>query len=142
MKPTDLTRVPVLRRIPTDALQELLALSTERKVAGGDVVYEAGVAGDPAMLLVTGRLQVTLPDGSRKLGDVWPGEVIGEAAFFDPDHTHRMRVVAMVDSTLAEVPLHLVEAARGSQALAAMQTHLISVLARRVQSTNLAIRQA
>lgn len=142
MKPSDLTRVPALRRIPTDALEELLAMSTERKVASGQVVYEAGGAGDPAMLLVHGRLQVMLPDGSRKLGDVWPGEIIGEAAFFDPDHTHKMRVVAMVDSTLAEIPTDLVDAARGSQALAAMQTHLITVMARRVQSTNLAIRKA
>jgi CRP-like cAMP-binding protein len=142
MKVTDVSKLRTLQKVPKEELEHLLELSDEVHFAPGQVVFEPGTLADHALLLVQGRFEVELPDGSRTLGDVWPGEIVGETAFFHDAPLRTARVKAVLPSRAAVITRELLESQRGTRGVATLQAHLVAVLARRIHSTNLAIRKA
>lgn len=142
--PAELSQLPNLRGFTEDELAELIALGEERRLTAGHVLYEPGTPADEAMLLVSGRLAVSIEgEGGRErnVGDVWPGEILGESAFF-PGETKRTARVRVVQGGLGlALPATFMEDARGTRGLSVLQRHLVSTLARRVRSTDLTIRK-
>ena len=72
---------------------------------GGEVLFKDGDPGDSAYFLVSGRLRAvrTEPSGKRHLlGDIKPGETVGEVAVLS-DATRSATVVAARDSVLVRV---------------------------------------
>ncbi len=132
------------RIIPAAELAELERLGHKLHFGGGQHVFREGEPADHALLLLDGRLSVAVRTaaGPRSVGDVWPGEVVGETALFNPRSTRNATVTAVVASTCLVVDEPLLGAARGSRALAAAQNHLLSTMAKRIRSTNLSIRRA
>jgi NTE family protein len=60
---------------------DLLRLGEWHKVRAGDRLFRQGGAGDSMYIVVSGRLVVLREDGStghRVVGEVWPGESVGE----------------------------------------------------------------
>ena len=134
-----------LRAIPLADLTDLLELSQELSFAAGEVIFEPGTPNTQALLVVRGRLTVAV-DGSggheRVVGDVWPGEIAGEGAFFERSPVHRARTRAVQPTVGVIITPEVLARGRGTTVQAVMQAHTVAVLARRIRSTNLAIRKA
>lgn len=136
----ELAALRPLRAVPAAEIEALLALGEERLLAQGEVLIEVDQRPAHAMLLVHGRLGAH--SGARLVGDIWPGEIVGESALDGAGHPSQVRVVAMAQSTVLVLTPQLLEAAAGTPALAALQVHLVHALSRRIRSSNLAIRRA
>ncbi|HZQ34845.1 MAG TPA: cyclic nucleotide-binding domain-containing protein [Dehalococcoidia bacterium] len=64
----------------------LLAYAEQRPFRAGDLLIRAGEVDRSLLIIGAGTLDVFVPDGDlgvRLVGEVQPGEVIGEVAFFD-----------------------------------------------------------
>lgn len=69
-----------------DDWTRLFAYTEQRRFRAGELVIRAGEVDRSLMIIGAGTLAVIVPDGDagfRRSGDVHPGEVIGEVAFFD-----------------------------------------------------------
>lgn len=85
-------------------MEELEAALEPRQLARGETLYRQGEPGHGMHILLTGRLSVFVSDGSgaenRHVGDLGPGDVVGEIALFTGGQ-RGATVVARRDSTLA-----------------------------------------
>ncbi|MCB9780659.1 MAG: Crp/Fnr family transcriptional regulator [Alphaproteobacteria bacterium] len=140
----DLSRLRPLQTVRADDLKVLLPLAKGVAFDAGEHLIAPGKPNTHAWLLLSGRLSVAVEtdEGPRNVGDVWPGEIVGEAAFFHPEVPHRVRVTASTPARAIDISSELLESARGTEALAAMQRYLLAVLARRIRSTNSTIQKA
>lgn len=71
-------------------------------VTRGQNLYRQGEPGDGMHILLTGRLAVLVGDDERHVGDLRPGDVVGEIALFTGGR-RGATVVARRDSTLAHL---------------------------------------
>ncbi len=110
----------------------------------GQPVFAQGDTADYALLLLDGRLsvQVETDKGPRSVGDVWPGEVVGESGLFLPGSVRNASVLAEVPSVALLIDQDFLEKARGTRPLCVAQQHLMATTARRIRATNLAMRKA
>lgn len=131
------------RTIPGNEIAELERLAHKVHFALGQPVFREGEPADYALLLLDGRLSVSVatPKGPRTVGDVWPGEVVGESALFIVGSVRNASVMAEVDSAALLIDEEFLEKARGTRALAVAQQHLMATTARRIRATNHAIRK-
>lgn len=139
----DLARLRPLQGVATDEVAALLPLARGVRFEAGEDLISPGKPNRHAWLILHGRATVTVEadTGSRTVGDVWPGEIVGEAAFFHPEIPHRVRVRAAGRCDAIDVSAELLESARGTPALAAMQRYLLTVMARRIRATNTNIQR-
>lgn len=144
MKAQSLQRLRSLQTLPKQELVALLKYGESRSLAEGEVLIEVGTKVRYASLLVQGRLVAELPTGStpRRIGEVWPGEVTGEGALSRGPWKAAVQVRAAMPSTVVMLTPELFAKTQGTRAQAALQGHLIGVLARRIQGTNLQLRKA
>ncbi len=132
------------RAIPPDELAELERLAGRVYFELGQPVFQQGDLADHALLLLDGRLSVRVEtdQGPRAVGDVWPGEVVGESGLFLPGTRRNASVLAEVDSVALLIDKDFLDKARGTRALCTAQKHLMNTTARRIRATNLAMRKA
>lgn len=132
------------RSLPPDEVTELERLAHKLRFEAGQPVFHQGEPADFALLLLDGRLSVRVAtdQGPRAVGDVWPGEVVGESALFIPGAQRNADVTAEVASVALVIDRDFLKRARGTQALAVAQRHLMATTARRIRATNLAMRKA
>lgn len=143
MKVDELRRLRSLLKVPPDQLEALAAVAAEPlQIPKGTLVIEPGDSNRPAMLLLAGRMQAEIGAECRVLGDVWPGEIFGESALFPGGGRRVVGVRAVFDSTVLELTPELLTAIGGSDVKRTIQLNLISVLAKRIQGTNHAMRTA
>lgn len=146
----DLERIHAFRGLPTQELEELLAAAPLVELLREEQLSDEGVLTEGALLVVRGLLRVFVSQGGQPVlvGEIWPGEVCGEEALFQLEEDAAVEpprnasVVAAVNTVAIRLTPELLEQARGTRTLAAMQAHLIHTLADRIQSTNLGMRKA
>ena len=83
----ELYRSPLLRSLPSGAVQKLLNAAAVRHCAGGEIIFQEGERGDSMLLIVSGWALLThaTPSGRQvELGRVGPGDVLGEMALIEP----------------------------------------------------------
>jgi len=131
------------RTIPGDEIAELERLAHKVFFDLGQPVFREGDPADYALLLLDGRLSVTVATdkGPRTVGDVWAGEVVGESALFLEGAVRNASVLAEVPSVALLIDHAFLDKARGTRVLAAAQNHLMATTARRIRATNHAIRK-
>jgi NTE family protein/lysophospholipid hydrolase len=98
-------RLPqLLGAIDPDALHEIDRQVSWRTLRGGEVLFRAGDAPDGAYVLVSGRLRVSVvaADGERTVGELAPGETVGELALLTGE-PRTATVCAIRDSELAHI---------------------------------------
>jgi CRP-like cAMP-binding protein len=132
------------KAIPPEEVAELERLASKQHYAPGQRIFEQGDDADHALLLLDGRLSVAVDTdhGPQAVGDVWPGEVVGESALFIPGAQRNASVTAQLQSTALLIDRDFLQRARGSRALAVAQRYLMATSARRIRATNLAMRKA
>ena len=144
MKASNPQRLRNLQTLPKQELVDLLKHGQSRTLAQDELLIELGSRVPTAYLLAQGKLVAELPteDGARLIGEVLPGEVTGEGALSRGDWVAAVQVRALVPSKVVLLTPELFAKTKGTRALAALQGHLIGVLARRIQVTNLQLRRA
>ena len=87
-------------------LDELQAGLEWRQLLHGEILYRRGDQGDAMYIVVTGRLRVLVPSpegsGKRTVGEVGPGEIVGEFSFLT-DEAHSATVVAIRETNVVKL---------------------------------------
>lgn len=97
-----LERVEGLRSLDQEAKQMLASVMTRRNYAVGAKVFRQGAHGQTMFLLHEGLLRIEYQDRGGNaviLGNVKPGEIVGEMGALDPA-PRSVTVIAAIDSVL------------------------------------------
>lgn len=136
-----LSSLYMFRGVPQRALSELLSLAPPARYPPGEVVFRQGEPADVGLLLVEGRLVVSVKVEAvvRQVGDVRPGEIVGETALFNINGRRSATVVASEPSSALKLSWYLLERAPQNAAVMALEQHLLGAMVRRIRKTNQAI---
>ena len=99
---------PLFSSLPAPVRDALAAQMGWLVLPGGAQLFDQGAAADGMYLLIVGRLRATRQleqGGERELGDIVPGETIGETGLI-AQAPRNARVVAIRDSELLFLPQH------------------------------------
>jgi len=139
-----LAKLPLFRGVPEASLKHLLEVCSPTRYRIAALVFEQNTMADKALLLVEGRLEVSVKSGSthQHVGEIHPGEVVGEQALFVAAGVRNASVFANLPSTALILSPELFQSGGTDPAIAALERHLIASLARRIRKTNLEIQKA
>jgi CRP-like cAMP-binding protein len=98
---TTLRGVPLFAGLDDEALQRVLAHSTERVIPSGEVLTRASEAGASMYVILEGRVSVENP-GSDPI-ELGPGDFVGELALLIPEHVRSAWVRARTDLRCLEI---------------------------------------
>lgn len=138
-----LAALPLFRDVPRSELAMLLRVGQWVQIPRGGELCRQGEIADHAMFIVTGRLKAWVREGTRErpVSDVWPGELVGEAGLYAAASHRTASLRAFDDSTSLRLTRAGLEAMGGTHALAALQEHMLESMARRLRTTNHAVRR-
>lgn len=140
LHPSRLTVLPAFKGVPMADLTELCRYVYGRHLLRGEVLYEEDAPATDACLLLSGRLSVRLGDG-KVVGDLWPGELVGDAALFDTQGRRNATVFAVMDSECAVIEPQLFALLPHNRAVVAIEEHLLASMARRIRAANARLEQ-
>lgn len=130
----------LLRDLSDGDLQALLAHSRLRAVMPGQVLFKQGDPGATLLIVLDGRLQVTLTDANgqtNEIAAISTGQMVGEMAALDPA-PRAATVTAAVPTRLAELSVDGLKALRtAAPAVAATVTAgVIADVTQRLRAIN------
>lgn len=141
------TTPDMLAEVPLFALMDddervLLAERMELvQVSKGETIFNHGDAGDSLMIIRSGRIQVFVENTEGQkiiLGEIEPGEILGEISLFDPG-PRSATAVAVEDSEL--LVLDHEELWEAMQRRPHIAKDMLAVLGRRLRATDELLRQ-
>src|ERR1700733_9371572 len=97
-------RAEIIRLLPPEALDELVAGGTALQLPAGHVLFEAGGPGDSLYVVESGRFEIYV--GDTRLDEAGPGESFGEMALL-PHEPRAASVRALEPSSVLHVPREL-----------------------------------
>jgi CRP-like cAMP-binding protein len=124
------------------ALEELARLAPTVTFHSGEVVFREGEPADRALFVVQGRLRATLKAGEgpdaqeRPIGEVAPGDVVGEAAIFLTAGRRSATITALEPTICLELSRELFRTSAHNPALIALEVHLLHLVAQRIVDTD------
>lgn len=138
-----IARLPLFSGVPAAALEQLWSQGAAVQIPRGTEAFRQGAPADHCLLVVSGRLKAWAEQGGREqpVSDVFPGELVGEAALFDPSASRTATLRAWEDSLCLRLTPADLARLSGSPALAALQRHMLHTTARRLRTTHLAVRK-
>lgn len=141
--PATLSKMHVFRDVPPRALSELCILAPPVQFPIGATVFEQHSASDVALLLIEGKLdvEVTSRGQRRQVGQVHPGEIVGEQALFSRGGERSATVRAGTASSCLLLSPEVLEQASTNPAVIAIERQLLATMARRIRSTNQEIQK-
>lgn len=141
--PATLSSMQVFREVPKRALSELCILAPPVQFQIGAVLFEQGMTADVALLLIEGKLNVEVRGANqlRQLGQVHPGEIVGEQALFSRGGQRSATVRAAAASSCLLLSAEVLEKASTNLAVIAIERQLLATLARRIRGTNQEIQK-
>jgi CRP-like cAMP-binding protein len=95
---TLLSRSPAFRSLADDRLALVAEYFRKSHVGAGLVIYQVGDFGGELAVLISGELVAS--SGERQVGEVRPGELVGEASAFVPGITRTATLSAVTDAVL------------------------------------------
>jgi len=141
--PATLSSMRVFTNVPKGALGELCILAPPVQFPIGAMVFEQGKTSDVALLLIDGRLDVEVESKGqhRQVGQIHPGEIVGEQALFSRGGERSATVRAGTPSSCMLLSSEVMEQAQANPAIIAIERHLLATLARRIRRTNQEIQK-
>lgn len=139
-----LSSLYVFRDVPRSDLEALLSLTPPQQFDADHVLFKQGDRSDVAILVVDGKLEATIEAGGklRRVGEIRPGEVVGENALFHPLARRSATVTALEKSRGLVISRELMDKGMDSRATVALETYLLGTMARRIRQTNRTLMQA
>ncbi len=139
-----LARLPLFRSVPAASLEALMRAGRLRYLGIGERVLTQGEPATSAILLVSGLLEVSVATeaGQHHVGEVHPGELVGEQGLFVAQGRRNATVMCNRPSRILTLTPDLLIEQRDSLAIVALEQHLIATIARRIRKTNLEIQKA
>lgn len=141
---TALKRLEPLRDVSPEAIAELVRLTTVVRFSANEPLFRQGdPVGDVAWLLLSGRMSVRVATGrhQRMMADIWPGEIVGEAALYTKGHTRSASVVTAAPTVALTIPRAAILDNPDQPAIIALELHLLEALAKRLRSTNAVLQR-
>jgi CRP-like cAMP-binding protein len=137
-----LSALYLFQAVPRPSLQALLQVAPAVSFSIAQPVFRQGDAAESALLLLSGRFTVEVQEGgaTRTIGEVHPGEVVGETALFLPGARRTATVRAREPSRALVLRPEVMDLAGQNPAVVLLEQHLLGTLSRRIRSTNLAIQ--
>lgn len=134
--------LPGFRGLPQGALAELALLGEPRRLRPGELLFREGDPADRALLLLSGKLAASVGQGAaaRALGEVHPGELVGELALLGRGQRRSADVTAVVGGVGLLVGPDTLRRGASSPAVAALERQLLGTLTRRIRKTNQALQ--
>jgi CRP-like cAMP-binding protein len=134
----------IFKGVPRRSLQELLILAPPVTFPRDSFVFRQGQATDVALLLISGRLAAQVEAGGeiQQVGDIRPGEIVGEQGLFIPGGKRSANVVALEASSALLLTPEVMDHAATNPAIVKLEQQLLGTIARRIRKTNTAIQQA
>jgi CRP-like cAMP-binding protein len=135
--------IRTLRPLSDDDLRALMDFGEQSKHAHGADVFTQGTPCTTARMVLSGKLKLTVTAGGEpsQVGEIWPGELVGEAAFYDISVPNECGAEAIGEVIVLDIDGAKIGEASGSHAVAALEAHLIQTLARQVKTNDLGIRK-
>jgi len=134
---TDLLRsIPLFEGLAQEDLDHLANSLVERRLKGGEMIFDQGDAGTEMYIVAKGHVNIHLPgEASRRvsLKDITVGEYFGELALFD-DKPRSASALATTDALLLELSRDTLSAYLESRPRAAMA--ILRTMAERLRETN------
>jgi CRP/FNR family transcriptional regulator, cyclic AMP receptor protein len=97
---TQLKRIPLFSDAPDDQLKQVAAFAEGKEVPEGETIIEEGAFSRELLAIEDGTAEVTR-DG-KKVADLGPGDIFGEAGMLDDDlrsaavtATSRMKLISL-----------------------------------------------
>jgi len=139
----DLARLMMFRDIAPAHLERLAGAGRLVHFSPGQRLYRlAEPAVGSALLVLHGRLEVTLPGAERPINTIRPGDVVGEAALFSRGGKRSADVVATTAGRALEITPAMMAKIALNPATARLERYLLASLARRIRHTTLLIQRA
>lgn len=138
-----LSRMHLFRNIDRKDLERLVSVCPSHSYSMRQTIFAQGSAADHAMLLVSGRLEVSIQTDNnvRHIGEIHPGEIFGEQGLFHAQGNRNATVMANQNSMCIKITPDLMRDTWNNPAVVALERHLIGTMARRIRTTNLAIQK-
>jgi len=133
-----------LHGVPPEAVAELVQFTTVVRFGPNQALFRQGdPVGDVAWLLLSGRMSVRVATGrhQRMMADIWPGEIVGEAALYTKGHTRSATVVTAAPTVALVIPRAAILDNPNQPAIIALELHLLEALAKRLRSTNAVLQR-
>jgi len=139
-----LSKMRMFKEVPTDEIKDLMAQCEASSYGMGAVVCQQGEAATHAMLLLEGKLDVSVraENQTRLVGSIHPGEIFGEQGLFHNKGTRSATVLASKPSKCLKLTPKIMRTYSNNKAMVALERHLIATMARRIRSTNMQIQKA
>jgi len=130
--------------VPGPALHNLLEATTSRTLTRGEVLAEAGTKADHAWLVVRGRLGLEAGSSAHSIGEVWPGEMVGEESVWGTATTRVSTIRATQDTLVLQIDRGTVGDASlaANPAMGALQRHMMRISTRRLHALDNARHRA
>ena len=138
-----LSQLHLFRNVERKDLDRLVTICQSHSYSIRQTIFAQGSTADHAMLLVSGRLEVSIQTNNnvRHIGEIHPGEIFGEQGLFHAQGNRNATVMANQQSICLKITPDLMRDTWNSPAIVALERHLIGTMARRIRTTNLAIQK-
>mgnify|MGYP000722390332 CR=1 FL=1 len=138
-----LEKLHLFKDVPQKELEHLVKLCHVQRFQPGQVIFAQGSEANCAMILVSGRLEVSIQTGliNRHIGEIHPGEIFGEQGLLHSSGTRNAQVSAKRESICLVLVSQMMRDTWNNQAIVALEQYLIATMARRIRNTNLAIQK-
>ena len=139
-----LSKMHMFKDVPESEIRELINQCEPSSYAMGAIVCHQGDPATNAMLLLEGKLDVSVRAEShtRSVGSIHPGEIFGEQGLFHSKGVRNATVLASRPSQCLKLTPKIMKTHANNKAMVALEQHLIATMARRIRSTNLQIQKA
>ena len=139
-----LSKMRMFKDVPESEIRDLIEQCEPSSYAMGAVVCHQGEPATNAMVLLEGRLDVSVrtENYTRSVGTIHPGEIFGEQGLFHSNGVRNATVLAARPSQCLKLTPKIMKTHATNKAMVALEQHLIAIMARRICSTNQQIQKA
>lgn len=132
-----------LQGLSAEDMELLRIICPTRTYSANDCVFVQDDIATFALLLIEGHLTVSIESDGKKclVGDIWPGEILGETALLNTMERRSATVISKTESKCLELTIENLERMQGSKALMLTQIFLMKTMAKRLRATDNALEE-